>query len=116
MLRGSPVAADLHVRDRSSVRSITAYDAAALRDTPAPSTFLAWHAMNDLRRRGIRDYTLGPATGSLLAYKQRFRPREEIHPEPVTLIARQASYRLWKATFLPLRNVWPRLRRAMRRL
>ena len=115
-LRGTPVAADLYVRDRNSVRSITAWDEAALGGAPSPSTFLAWHAMHDLRQHGIRDFTLGPAAGSLLSYKRRFHPREQVFPEPVTLIANETSYRLWKAAILPLRSAWPRVRRALRRL
>jgi hypothetical protein len=114
-LGGTPVAADLYVRSRTGVRSITAWDERALDGNPCPSTFLAWHAMCDLRRLGIREYTLGPSTGSLLAYKQRFDPSEVVYPEPVTLVASDASWALWKATALPASRAWPRVRSVLKR-
>jgi hypothetical protein len=98
------------------VRSITAWDETALAGAPSPSTFLAWHAMRDLRRSGIREFTLGPSEGSLLDYKMRFQPRQETYPEPVTLIASQTSFRFWRRAVLPLRASWPRVRQALLRL
>ena len=114
-LGGVPVAADLYVRNRTGVRSITAWDEGALNGNPCPSTFLVWHAMCDLRRLGIREFTLGPSTGSLYAYKQRFNPSEVTYPAPVTLVVNDASYAFWKATVVPASRAWPRVRSVLKR-
>jgi hypothetical protein len=114
--RRVPVAADLCLRDRSSVRSITAWDEAALGDEPSPSTFLAWHAMSELRRAGVREFTLGPSRGSLLVYKRRFRPAEVVHPAPVTLIVHEGRYGIWRRAVLPMGAVFRRGRRVLARV
>ena len=114
--RGVPVAADLCLRDGRSVRSITAWDEAALGDEPSPSTFLAWYAMSELRRAGVREFTLGPSRGSLLEYKRRFRPAEVVHPAPVTLIVNEGRYRIWRRAVLPMGAVFRRARRALARV
>ena len=110
---GKPAVADLYVRDRSRVRSITACDEEALQGNPVPSTFLIWHAMCDLQRMGIREYSFGPSYGGSYEYKLKFHPTKVVYPEPVTLIAREPAYRLWSATVLRVVASWPQVRRAL---
>lgn len=98
---GRPIAANLVFRDRdTALCHFAALDLEALGGRPSPSVLLHWEAMRDMYRSGTKFYNLENGSGTLMQFKQQFRPIRVEYPPPVTLVLNGPLYRLWSATAL----------------
>jgi hypothetical protein len=97
-----PLEALIVFRDKhTALCQFAALDIEALGKRPSPSVLLHWFAMRDLHRMGALHYNLGPGTGSLLQFKQQFRPLQVTYPAPVTAVINKPLYLLWSSLVLP---------------
>ena len=98
-----PVAAILILRDRTTAHYfLGTVDADALGDAPSPACLLHWTAMRQALEMGAGFYNLGTRSGSVYAFKAKFRPVEHARPAPLTVIVNPRLYQVW-------RRVLPRL-------
>jgi hypothetical protein len=79
---------------RTSFHLIGALDRDVLGNAPTPSCLVHWIAMRDLFRDGVREYNLGTRSGSVYAFKRKFRPEERSITPPISLICSPAKFRL----------------------
>jgi len=108
-LRDVPVEAILIVRDRRTAYYISgALDVDALGDAESPSALVQWIAMRALAREGVEVYDLGTKSGAVYQFKRKFRPKEIVHPQPVTVIGNRALYGAWSFRLSRLNGSWRR--------
>ncbi|MFO0982776.1 MAG: GNAT family N-acetyltransferase [Planctomycetota bacterium] len=84
-----------------------AIDLDALGGRASPGVLLHWRAMRDFAAMGCTRYNLGTRSGSVLRFKQKFRPSER-HIAPVTVIIEPHLYRCWRWLALEVvAPIWP---------
>jgi hypothetical protein len=94
---GRPVAAILILRDRTTAHYfLGAIDTDALGDAPSPACLLHWSAMRHAVDMGATFYNLGTRSGSVYAFKAKFRPVEHDRPAPLTLAINPRLYDVWR--------------------
>ena len=94
---GKPVAAILILRDRTTAHYfLGTVDTEALGGAPSPACLLQWSAMRDAMEIGATSYNLGTRSGTVYAFKAKFRPVEREHPAPLTFAANPRLYPLWR--------------------
>lgn len=109
-----PVEAILIVRDRRTAYYISgALDVDALGDAASPSVLTHWIAMRTLSHEGAEDYDLGARSGAVYQFKRKFRPREIVHPAPVTMVANRVLYGVWSFGLSRLTGSWRRRLKAL---
>jgi len=116
-LEGKTIQLILTVRDsRITEYMIGVLDVEALGKRPSPACLLHYHAMREALRKGCRIYDLGPPSGPVAIFKQKFRPRDVIAPPTVTMITMPRAYRIWSGTALRLAiPFWPYAKAALAR-
>jgi hypothetical protein len=113
-LNDVPVDAILVVRDRRTAYYISgALDVDALGDAASPSVLTHWIAMRTLAREGAEVYDLGTKSGAVYVFKRKFRPREIVHPAPVTMVGNRVLYRTWSFGLSRLNGPWRRRLKAL---
>ncbi len=113
-LNDVPVEAILVVRDRRTAYYISgALNLEALGDATSPSVLTHWVAMRTLAREGAEVYDLGTKSGAVYVFKRKFRPREIVHPAPVTVVANPVLYRAWTFGLSRLNGPWRRRLKAL---
>jgi hypothetical protein len=92
-----PVAAILILRDCTTAHYfLGAVDTDALGDAPSPACLLHLSAMQHAIGLGATSYNLGTRSGSVYAFKAKFRPTEREYPGPLSLGARPWLYGAWR--------------------
>ena len=94
---GKPVAAILILRDCTTAHYfLGAVDTEALGKAPSPACLLHWTAMRHAVEMGNTFYNLGTRSGSVFAFKSKFRPVEHDRPSPLTIPIRSGLYGGWR--------------------
>lgn len=93
----TPVAAILILRDCTTAHyflGTTNID--ALGEAPSPACLLHWVAMRHAAEMGASFYNLGTRSGTVYAFKAKFRPIEHQWPAPLTLAISPGLYGIWR--------------------
>ena len=92
-----PIAAILILRENTTAHYfLGTVDIDALGDAPSPACLLQLSAMQHAAGMGATLYNLGTRSGSVYAFKSKFRPEEREHPSPLTFAANPRLYDMWR--------------------
>jgi hypothetical protein len=101
-----PVAAALILRDRKTAHYFLGTVATdALGDAPSPACLVQLSAMQHAASLGATFYNLGTRSGSVHAFKAKFRPVEHERPTPLTFDVNPALYKIWRRLLPSLARV-----------